>query len=120
MAKSTVCSLDSAVLDLSKRITSEAELVDLGVSVLKLPEYTIDAALYDKKEIQSAAHKVLRTWMKQQTDGREAYRILYASLKRCDMKELAAVLRQRVEDVMEPRSLTAERKYNVACDLCVN
>ena len=102
MAKSTLCSLDSAILDLSKRITSEAELADLGVNVLKLPEYTIDAALYDKKEIQSAVHKVLRTWMKQQTDEQEAYRILHADLKSCEMKEL-------VEDVTELGSLTTER-----------
>ena len=34
-----------------------AKLTDLGINVLNLPEHKVQSALYDKKEIQSAAYK---------------------------------------------------------------
>ena len=103
--------MDSAILDLSRRITSEAELLDLGVNVLNLPEYTIDAALYDKKEIQSAAHKVLRTWMKKQTNRQEAYTALYDGLRKAKLNQLALLLKQSVVGTAESSQVTKERTY---------
>ena len=100
-AQSSVSLADSAVLDLSKRIISEAELVELGVNLLKLPEYTIQAALHDKKKIQSATYELLRTWLHaqtdRQTDRREAYTVLNAALRAAGMHQLVGLLRQWVE-----------------------
>ena len=64
---------DSSVLELSERITSEEELMNLGVKGLRLPQHKILQAITNNKRIQSAAHDVLSTWFKQQTDRHEAY-----------------------------------------------
>ena len=109
-AQSPVSLTDSAVLDLSKRITNEAELVELGVDVLNLPDHIIDAAVYNKKEIQSAAHTVLRTWMKKQTNRQEAYTTLCAELRRYEKNELCALLKRWVEGSTAESGLTPERR----------
>ena len=85
--------------------------MDLGVSVLKLPEYTIDAALYDKKEIQSAAHKLLRTWMKKQTNRQDAYTALYDGLRKSKLNQLALLLKQSVVGTVESSQVSKERTY---------
>ena len=85
--------------------------MDLGVNVLKLPEYTINAALYDKREIQSAAHKVLRTWMKKQTDRREAYTTLHNQLRKAKLNQLAVLMKQSAECSSESSQITNERTY---------
>ena len=77
--------------------------------VLKLPEYTIDAALYDKKEIQSAAHKLLRTWMKKQTNRHEAYTALYDGLRKAKLIQLALLLKQSVVGTVESSQVSKER-----------
>ena len=109
-AQSSVLLTDSALLNLSKRITSEAELMDLGVNALKLPDFILQAAMYDKKEIQSAAHEILRTWLSEQTNRQEAYTTLCAALRRCEKKELCALLKQSVEGREVEAGLTPERK----------
>ena len=105
---------DPAILELSKRFTCESELWDLGTHVLKLPENIIQAAHYDKKEIQDAAHKVLKTWVKQQPSREEAYSTLCTELKKYGMNELCILVKQWVEGESARSGLSTERKY------CVN
>ena len=64
---------DKHVLELSKRITRESELMDLGIKVLELPDYVTKTALFNKKEIQDATYDVLSTWLKEQKNRQEAY-----------------------------------------------
>ena len=81
--------------------------MDLGIKVLKQPDFVIKAALYNKKEIQDATYEVLSTWAKEQNNRREAYINLHAGLKKCEMTQLAAELKQWVEGVSTPD----ERKF---------
>ena len=86
---------DSHVLELSRRITSETELLNLGINGLRLREYVIDAAMYrHPKEIQNAAHDVLTEWVKRQSNRVDAYHSLLKCLKQCEMNELARDLRK--------------------------
>ena len=60
---------DEHILELSKRIPTGNELMDLGIKVLHLPECKINAALYDhNNSIQAATHELLSTWLKNQTN----------------------------------------------------
>ena len=91
---------DEHVLELSKRITSEEELMDLGIKVLGLPDFLIKTAFYDNREkMQPATHEILSRWLKQQNSRREAYINLHAGLKKCEMSQLAAELKLWVEGV---------------------
>ena len=84
---------DEHVLELSKRITSGEELVELGINGLGIPEFKIKAVMYDHSDsIQAATHELLSTWLKQQTDRQEAYMNLCTSLRRCQMNQLAIQL----------------------------
>ena len=85
---------DVDILELSDRITSEQELMNLGVKVLNLPDFKVQSALYDKKELQPATQKILRSWRKAQTNKHEAYQILCKELRKHKMNMLAD-LRQK-------------------------
>ena len=86
---------DSHVFELSKRIASQSELLNLGINGLRLPENIIEAALYrHPKDIQDAAHDVLREWVKRQSNRVDAYHSLLRCLKQCEMNELARDLRK--------------------------
>ena len=86
---------DSHVFELSRRITSESELLNLGINGLKLREYITDAAVYrHPKDIQDAAHDVLKEWVKRQSNRVDAYHSLLRCLKDCEMNELARDLRK--------------------------
>ena len=102
---------DSAMVELSQRTTCESELIDLGVNVLNLPEHKIQSALYDKKEIQSAAYKLLTSWLQQQTNRHDAYNTLHSALKKADHNMLAAYLQQWVSGPLVQSQLSTERKY---------
>ena len=94
--------LDEHILELSKRIPSGNELVDLGITVLRLPECKINAALYDhNNSIQAATLELLSFWVKRQTSRKEAYSNLYSSLRKAQMGELAGLLKKWVEGVEE-------------------
>ena len=97
---------DEHVLELSKRITGEEELLALGVNVLKLPDFVIKTVLYNKKEIQSATHEILSTWLKEQRNPREAYINLQTGLETAEMNQLAAVLEQSVKETEKRPTVT--------------
>ena len=105
------CLTDEDILDLSKRITSKIELEDLTVKGLKLPEYMVKTAVYNKKEIQDAAREVLRTWLKKQTNKEEAFTNMMIALRRCEMNSLAAELRLWKEGRSTSPSLSESRMY---------
>ena len=73
------------------------ELLDLGLKVLKIPEYKVDAALNNKKDIQLTAHKALTTWFNSQENRQEAYANLLSGLRVCEFNQLASTLQQWVE-----------------------
>ena len=109
------------MLELSRRITSATELEDLGIMGLGLPENVIKTAVYDKKEIQSAAYDVLSTWLKQQNNRREAYTTLHAGLKRAEMNQLAFLLKQWVEGTAAETSqalTTTKHDKSTVSDSC--
>ena len=80
---------DEHLVSLSQRITSEKELLELGVKGLKLEDFIIKSALYNHKDIQSAVYDVLSSWVKQYESRGEAFGHLQTALKRCNMKLLA-------------------------------
>ena len=97
---------DEHIVNLSKRITSQSELVELGVRGLNLPEFIIDAAIYNKNEIQDATREVLQTWVKQQTNREESLVKLQTGLQKCEMNSLVAELRLWTEGRTEALSET--------------
>ena len=86
---------DCHIFELSKRITTESELMNLGINGLKLRKNIIEAALYrHPKDIQDAAHDILSEWVKRQENMVDTYQNLLTSLKHCQMNQLATDLRQ--------------------------
>ena len=69
----------------------------LGMDGLGLRQRVIDAALYNKKDIQSATREDLSTWFKGQNNRREAFLNLHAGLRKCEMNHLAFDLKQWVD-----------------------
>ena len=101
---------DAHILDLSQRITSESELMELGIKVLGLPDFLIKTALYDNREkMQPATHEILSRWLKAQNSRQEAYVNLQAGLRKCGMKELAVKLTQWVEGTAVETTRTIEK-----------
>ena len=86
---------DIHVLKLAERVTNVNDLQQLGVEILDLPKYTVDAAVTNSRNsIQSAVYDVLRTWMKRQSTRREAYDTLMKALLENKWDNLATELRE--------------------------
>ena len=100
-------------MNLSKRITSESRLIEFGTNVLKLPDHEIQTALHDKKELQSSTHRLLTSWLHQQTDRHTAYSTLHTALQHAEMNLLATELAEWVsgEVVQSHPGLSHERKW---------
>ena len=81
----------------AERITSEQQLKDLGLKVLQIRDFKIESALTDKRDINSAAHRVLRTWVSGQNNRCEAYTNLVSGLRSNELNALAGELTQRAE-----------------------
>ena len=103
---------DSHILELSKRITNQEELLELGINVLGLRDFKIKAALYDHKQIRPATHEVLSTWVKQQVNRVEAHTNLVASLERRQMFHLVSMLKPTIQQEETFAVLSQESKYN--------
>ena len=102
---------DTHVFKLSTRITTESELMNLGIKGLKLPKFIIESALYrHPKDIQDAAHDVLSEWVKQQEDMENNYKNLVQCLKQCQMNQLAVELMQLVEGTCNSELTTKQSK----------
>ena len=96
------------VLHLSRRITGEQELMDLGIKVLRLPDSVTKAALFNKRgDIQSASYAVLSTWFRDQEDRGKAYINLYSGLREHGMNQLAGELKQWVNPTMTSSPLAS-------------
>ena len=106
---------DEHVLELSKRIVSESELMDLGINVLGHPERVILTAIYDNRDkIQPAKHAILSRWLKTQNNRREAYINLCAGLRKYEMNQLAIKLKEWVEETATRASGTTKKPSVVA------
>ena len=105
---------DGHIVDLSQKITCESELVNLGVKVLKLPEFIIKAAIYNKNEIQDAAHEVLHTWLKKQSNREEAFNNLQSALLENEMNLLAAELRSWRNGETASQKISLSRKATIS------
>ena len=104
---------DVHILELSKRITNEPDLMELGVKVLQLPDFIVKTALYNKKEIQSATHEVISDWSKQQTNTFGAYTALKEALEKSKFTSLAGVLQQWVEGTVQHLDISGQSKFTV-------
>ena len=83
--------------------------MNLGINGLKLRKNIIEAALYrHPKDIQDAAHDVLSEWVKRQENMVDAYGSLLASLKHCQMNQLANDLRQLVEGTVDSGNISVQ------------
>ena len=101
---------DVHILELSKRITNEPDLMELGVKVLELPDFIVKTALYNKREIQLATHEVISDWSKQQTNRFEAYTALKKALEKSKFTSLAGVLQQWVEGTVQQLDISNQSK----------
>ena len=100
---------DSHVLELSTRLTSTQDLLNLGINGLKLPRHTIQSAVHNHKDsIQDAAYDVLTKWANQQDNESAAYANITAALDKCQMNQLAAELRNWVEIKDDEGPITQE------------
>ena len=83
---------------LAERITSEQQLKDIGLKVLKICDFKIESALTDRTNINLAAHLALKTWARDQNNRCEAYTNLVSALRSNGFKDLAGKLTQWVEE----------------------
>ena len=88
---------DEHIWKLAKRITSEQQLKDLSFKVLKIGDFKIESALTDKRDINPAAHRVLRAWVSGQNNRCEAYTNLVSGLRSNKFHALAGELTRWVE-----------------------
>ena len=103
---------DEYLVNLSQRITSEKELLELGVKGLKLKDYIIQTALYNhNRDIQSAVYDVLSSWVKQYESREEALGHLQNALKECNMKWLADELLRWTSNSSVSSQTLQERTY---------
>ncbi len=101
---------DEHILDLAERITSNFDLLKLGLKVLKIPNFTIKAARADNSHsIQEAAYNVLMSWRGGIATEQEAFRVLHTGLVEAGFVQLAAELCQWVgtEDGPEPSAIAS-------------
>ncbi len=69
------------------------ELRELGLKVLKIPDFEISAAITDNPmAIQEAAYSIVSTWRRRQGTGQEAYIALLAGLQETEWHQLTAEL----------------------------
>ena len=102
---------DAHLLELAQKITDEKELQHLGLKILKIRANTVDSALTNKRDIQDAAHEVLKTWYKNQESKQEAYRNLYRELVNNGRKFWANELKRSVTGRVDSRP--EHREYSV-------
>ena len=89
---------DGPVRELAERITSQGQLMELGIRVLKIPENKINLAITNHRHsIQDAAQEVLRLWLRQQVNRETAYTVLYNALRGNNWNMLATHLKGWVE-----------------------
>ena len=101
-------------MKVAQRITNKNELQNLGLKVLKIAGYNVDSALYDEKDIQSSAHKVLKTWYQDQNNRQEAYRNLYTALYNYGWRLLAGELKQSVEGTTTSPLLETSKLFSLS------
>ena len=95
-------------MELSKRITNDDELMELGIKVLNFPKDTIKQTRHDHRDsIQAATHELLSKWLKKQPTRQEAYMNLQAGLKRAQMHHLTV---EGAEGTPEGSQVTDEGK----------
>ena len=95
---------DTHLWELAQRITSEQALRDLGLKALRLPGYKVDTVLYNRRDIELAAHEALKTWRDNQETPQEAYQNLYNCLCKLGWKRLAGELEKWVKHTSSPES----------------
>ena len=84
--------------------------MDLGIKVLKFPEFKIKAVLYDhSNSIQTAAHDIISSRVEQQLNRQEAYTTLCTGLKEARMHQLATEVQQWVEGTVDEPSVTLNK-----------
>ena len=89
---------DAHVLQLSQQLTDVGSLRTLAYRGLNLEPSDVESAITNApNDIQTAAHNVLQEWMKRQEKREEAYLKLTEVLDECNMKMLAAKLKEWVE-----------------------
>ena len=107
---------DVHILDLSERVTSRRELMNLGIKVLRQRDFKIKSAITNAREIQDAAYDVLSAWFLQQNNRGEAYTSLYTGLRENRMNQLAGELKQWVQKTPTQVTTTPdERKFTQDC-----
>ena len=97
-------------MELSKKITSEEELLALGTKVLQLRKFTVQLALYNNNDgtIQEAAHHVITMWLKQQKSQEKAYSDILSALKESGMNQKAAEMAQLMEETTQTTCVIGE------------
>ena len=104
---------DVHIYQLSTKITNMGDLRTLAYRGLKLKHEDIESAINNHpNDIQSAAHKVLRTWCLQQPK-QEALGSLHEALRECEMKGLSAELTKWVEGSIDSMHLSPDRMYQI-------
>ena len=101
---------DVHIHQLSTKITNKGDLRMLAYRGLKLYPEDIESAINNHSiDIQSAAHKILRTWLQKQTK-KTALGALHTALQECGMKGLSDELTKGVEGSFGPLQLSQESK----------
>ena len=98
MSPSSVTLTEAHIFQLSQELTTVGVLHKFAYKGLNMEPSDVESATTNApNDIQTAAYKVLQTWMKQQEKEEETYPKLLEILKECNLKMLASKLKEWVE-----------------------
>ena len=104
---------DSDVVFLSGKIVTEDDLMKFGIDGLKLSYNKIRSTLTNHpRDIQSAVHDVLQSWLASRNNRFEAMTKITVALESCGMNRLLCELRQHVEGAALPVGISADSTYH--------
>ena len=100
------------LLELSKRIASADEYLDLSIKVLGLPDHQVES-IWNKHrpDTNQAAYDALKTWFKKQPNAYKAFSSLHTSLQSCEMSQLAIRLEEWTESTNQTLHLSNESEF---------
>ena len=103
---------DDHINRLSQRLTDSGQLRSLAYSGFRLEHHQIEPIMHNRSnDIQSAAHEVIHTWLKQQKNRDEAFIKMLAALQECKMEMLATNLKQWANQMGSEICITEKSTY---------
>ena len=105
---------NSALLNLSERLTDQSMVQTLGIQVLKLSEHQVNSIWNNQRQnAYLTIHELLKTFALKYESRQEAYRDLQDGLCRTDLKHIARLFEQWVEEPDDQAGITQDSTYKI-------